>query len=93
MRHPSSGLPETWSKRAACTEPAGHRRLLLRAGAAGHRCLMAVLGQGFAGCLVAGLIPGAARALLGLNGFDRASLFGVAFGVNPVEIPQPLVSV
>ncbi len=71
----------------------GHRRLLLRAGAAGHRCLMAVLGQGLAGCLVAGLIPGAARAMLGLNGFDRASLFGVAFGVNPVEIPQPLVSV
>jgi SagB-type dehydrogenase family enzyme len=67
---------------------AGHRRLLLRAGAAGHRCLMAVLGQGLAGCLVAGLIPGAARALLGLNGFDRASLFAVAFGVNPVETPQ-----
>jgi hypothetical protein len=54
---------------------------------------MAVLGQGLAGCLVAGLIPGAARALLGLNGFDRASLFGVAFGVNPVETPQPFVSV
>jgi nitroreductase len=60
--------------------PAGHRRLLLRAGAAGHRFWMAVMALGLGGCLIAGLIPGAARKLIGLNGFDRASLFAVAVG-------------
>jgi SagB-type dehydrogenase family enzyme len=58
----------------------GHRRLLLRAGAAGHRFWMAVMGLGLGGSLIAGLVPGAARTLLGLNGFEKASLFAVAIG-------------
>jgi SagB-type dehydrogenase family enzyme len=59
---------------------AGHRRLLLRAGAAGHRFWMAVMGLGLGGSLIAGLVPGAARTLLGLNGSKKASLFAVAVG-------------
>jgi SagB-type dehydrogenase family enzyme len=58
----------------------GHRRLLLRAGAAGHRLWMGALGFGLSGSLVAGLIPGRARTLLRLDGYRRASLFAVAAG-------------
>jgi SagB-type dehydrogenase family enzyme len=59
---------------------AGHRRLLLRAGAAGHRVLMAAMGLGLGGSMIAGLVPDAARQVIGLNGFDRASLFAIALG-------------
>lgn len=63
----------------------GHRLLLLRAGAAGHRLYFAALSVGLSGCLVAGLVQGAARRLLGLDGFRRASLFGFAtgYGMEP----------
>jgi SagB-type dehydrogenase family enzyme len=58
----------------------GHRQLLLRAGAAGHRLWMAALGVGLSGCLVAGVVPGAARQVLGLDGYQRASLLAFATG-------------
>jgi hypothetical protein len=58
----------------------GHRQLLFRAGAAGHRLWLASLGLGLRGSSFAGLIPGAARTLLDLDGYKRASLFAFAAG-------------
>jgi SagB-type dehydrogenase family enzyme len=58
----------------------GHRQLLLRAGAAGHRLWMAALSLGLSGCLVAGVVPGAARRLLGFDGYLTASLLAFAMG-------------
>ncbi len=74
---------------AACASAGakGHRHLLLRAGAAGHRLWMAALALGLSGCLLAGLIPGAARRLLGIDGYTTASLFAFAFG-HPVGEQQ-----
>jgi SagB-type dehydrogenase family enzyme len=60
----------------------GHRQLLFRAGAAGHRLWLASLGLGLSGSSFAGLIPGAARTLLDLDGYKRASLFAFAGGFN-----------
>ncbi|MGH9914865.1 MAG: nitroreductase family protein [Pyrinomonadaceae bacterium] len=67
---------------AACARHGafGHRQLLLRAGAAGHRLWMASLGMGLEGLLVSGLVPGAARHLLGLDGYGKASLFAFVTG-------------
>lgn len=67
---------------AACSRAGsfGHRRLLIRAGAAGHRLWMASLALGMAGCLVAGVIPGAARRRLGMDGYTNASLLAFAAG-------------
>jgi SagB-type dehydrogenase family enzyme len=58
----------------------GHRRLLIRAGAAGHRLWMASLALGMAGCLVAGVIPGAAKRHLGLDGYTNSSLLAFSAG-------------
>lgn len=58
----------------------GHRQLLLRAGGAGHRLWMAALSLGLSGCLVAGVVPGAARRLLGFDGYVNASLLAFAMG-------------
>jgi len=67
---------------AACSRAGsfGHRRLLIRAGAAGHRLWMASLALGMSGCLVAGVIPGAARRRLGMDGYTNASLLAFAAG-------------
>jgi SagB-type dehydrogenase family enzyme len=67
---------------AACSRAGsfGHRRLLIRAGAAGHRLWMASLALGMAGCMVAGVIPGAARRRLGMDGYTNASLLAFAAG-------------
>jgi SagB-type dehydrogenase family enzyme len=67
---------------AACSRAGsfGHRRLLIRAGAAGHRLWMASLALGMAGCLVAGVIPGAARRRLGMDGYTNASLLAFTAG-------------
>jgi len=67
---------------AACSRAGsfGHRRLLIRAGAAGHRLWMASLALGMVGCLVAGVIPGAARRRLGMDGYTNASLLAFAAG-------------
>lgn len=67
---------------AACSRAGsfGHRRLLIRAGAAGHRLWMASLALGMAGCLVAGIKPRAARTHLGLDGYTNAGLFAFAAG-------------
>jgi SagB-type dehydrogenase family enzyme len=62
----------------------GHRELLLRAGAAGHRLWMAGVAQGASGTVIAGLVPGAARRILGLDGYESASLFASAWGY-PVQ--------
>ncbi len=70
----------------------GHRQLLLRAGAVAHRLSMAALATGLGGTIVAGVIPGAARRLLGLEGYRNASLLAFAagyqfkpFGTNPMQ--------
>jgi SagB-type dehydrogenase family enzyme len=67
---------------AACARHGayGHRQLLLRAGAAAHRVWMTLLGLGLSGSLVAGLIPGVARKVLGLDGYQRASLIAISAG-------------
>jgi hypothetical protein len=67
---------------AACSRAGsfGHRRLLIRAGAAGHRLWMASIALGMVGCLVAGVIPGAARRSLGMDGYINASLLAFAAG-------------
>ena len=69
---------------AACARHGalGHRQLLLRAGASGHRLWMATIALGLAGSIFAGLIPGAARRLLGMDGYERASLFAFAAGYS-----------
>jgi SagB-type dehydrogenase family enzyme len=77
---------------AACEKHGsfGHRQLLLRAGAAAHRCWMAALSLGMQGCPVAGMIPGAARDLLGLDGYTKASLLAFAGGHTSFEqLRQP----
>ena len=61
----------------------GQRQLLLRAGAACHRLWMPALALGLDGALVAGFVPGAARTLLGFDGYERASLFAFAGGFRP----------
>jgi SagB-type dehydrogenase family enzyme len=67
---------------AACARHGafGHRKLLLRAGAAGHRLWMAASGMGLAGTVTAGVITGAARQQLGLDGYQRASLLAFPTG-------------
>jgi SagB-type dehydrogenase family enzyme len=67
---------------AACASDGarGHRHLLLRAGAAAHRLWMAALASGLNGSIVAGLVPGAARRLLGFDGYKTASLLAFAAG-------------
>lgn len=67
----------------------GHRQLLLRAGAAGHRLWMAALAMGLSGSLVSGLIPGAARRQLGLDGYNRASLFAFVTGHGIASFGEP----
>jgi hypothetical protein len=57
----------------------GHRRLLMRAGAAAHALSMAGLGLGLAGTIVAGLTP-AGGYNPGIDGFQRASLVGFVAG-------------
>jgi SagB-type dehydrogenase family enzyme len=77
---------------AACSRAGsfGHRRLLIRAGAAGHRLWMASLALGMAGCLVAGIKPRAARARLGMDGYTNASLLAFAAGHGSLH-PQRLL--
>ncbi|HEX3683714.1 MAG TPA: SagB family peptide dehydrogenase [Bryobacteraceae bacterium] len=67
---------------AACARHGahGHRQLLVRAGAAGNRLWMAALGAGLKGSILAGLIPGAARKLLSLDGYKKATLFAFTAG-------------
>jgi SagB-type dehydrogenase family enzyme len=77
---------------AACSRAGsfGHRRLLIRAGAAGHRLWMASLALGMAGCLVAGVIPGAARKRLGMDGYTNATLLTFATGHGSLH-PRTLI--
>lgn len=76
---------------AACSRAGsfGHRRLLIRAGAAGHRLWMASIALGMAGCLVAGVIPGAARRRLGMDGYTNASLLAFAAGHGSLHPQKP----
>jgi SagB-type dehydrogenase family enzyme len=77
---------------AACSRAGsfGHRRLLIRAGAAGHRLWMASLALGMAGCLVAGIKPRAARTSFGLDGYTNASLLAFAAGHGRLHQRRPL---
>jgi SagB-type dehydrogenase family enzyme len=72
----------TGDLRTACSRHGafGHRQLLLRAGAAGHALWMCLLSFGLGGSLMAGLVPGAARDIIGLDGYRKASLFAAAVG-------------
>lgn len=77
---------------AACAKLGGfgHRQLLLRAGAAAHRCWMAAMSLGMQGCPVAGIVPGAARDLLGLDGYTEAPLLAFTCGHTSFEqLRQP----
>jgi SagB-type dehydrogenase family enzyme len=77
---------------AACEKHGafGHRQLMLRAGAAVHRCWMAALCLGMQGCPVAGIVPGAARELLGLDGYIEAPLLAFTAGHTSFEqLRQP----
>jgi SagB-type dehydrogenase family enzyme len=77
---------------AACEKHGafGHRQLMLRAGAAVHRCWMAALSLGMQGCPVAGIVPGAARELLGLDGYIEAPLLAFTAGHTSFEqLRQP----
>ncbi len=58
----------------------GHRQLLLRAGAAGHRLWMGTLAAGLSGAVTAGVVPGAARRLLGIDGFEQIGLLAFLCG-------------
>ena len=79
---------------AACARDGarGHRQLLVRAGAAGHRLWMAALGLGLSGAVVAGLVPGAARRVLGMDGYNVASLFAFAGGYGVRGLQSQAVS-
>jgi SagB-type dehydrogenase family enzyme len=74
----------TASLAAACARHGafGHRQLLLRAGAAGNRLWMAGMGMGLEGALVAGMVPGAARHILGIDGYWENALLAVALGYS-----------
>jgi SagB-type dehydrogenase family enzyme len=76
---------------AACARQGafGHRRLLLRAGAAAHRVWMTALGMGLSGALVAGLIPGAAERYLGIDGYLQVSLLATAIGYEAKDSRSP----
>jgi SagB-type dehydrogenase family enzyme len=63
----------------------GHRQLLLRAGMAAHRLWMSAMATGLSGCIVAGLVLGAAREILGLEGYKQASLLAVAAGSSSLS--------
>jgi SagB-type dehydrogenase family enzyme len=67
---------------AACARHGafGHRKLLLRAGAAGHRLWLVAISVGLSGCLIAGLVPGACRRHLHLGGYRQISLIAFASG-------------
>jgi SagB-type dehydrogenase family enzyme len=68
---------------AACSRYGawGHRNLLVQAGAAAHRVWFGAMGKGLKGAIVAGLAPGRTRLHLGLDGYTRAAIAGVAAGV------------
>jgi SagB-type dehydrogenase family enzyme len=55
----------------------GHRHLLLWGGIAVQRLSLVALGLGLGGAIVAGLVRGAARSLLGLDGYQQTGI--VAF--------------
>lgn len=69
----------------------GHRRLLMRAGAAAHALSMAAAGLGLAGTIVAGLIPAGGQAL-GIDGSRRASLVGFVGGYENLFPHTPELS-
>jgi nitroreductase len=58
----------------------GHRRLLLRAGAAAHRLWISALAVGLDGAIVAGVVPGNAQALLGFDPQFQAGLLALTLG-------------
>jgi hypothetical protein len=58
----------------------GHRRLLIRAGAAGHRAWMAAIGLDLQGCLIAGVNSVPAKSILQGMGCNRDVLFALALG-------------
>jgi len=62
----------------------GHRKLLVRAGECANDMWMAAIGSGLEGSLVAGVVPGAARRVLGMNGYTEVSLLALAVGWPPI---------
>jgi SagB-type dehydrogenase family enzyme len=67
---------------AACAHHGarGYRQLLVRAGAAAHRLWFAALGMNLDGAIVGGLVAGAARKLLGMDGFLQLGLVAFTAG-------------
>lgn len=58
----------------------GYRILLERAGSAAHTMWLRALDAGLQGCIFAGLLPAQLRTSIGVDGFRRAQLLGVAIG-------------
>lgn len=65
----------------------GHRRLLLRAGAATHAAWLAALELGLVGSIFAGLLPDELRRLGVADGYTRAPLLAFAVGHAPPGFP------
>ncbi|WP_411146943.1 hypothetical protein [Streptomyces sp. x-80] len=68
---------------------AGHRQLLSRGAAHAHAAWLAALSQGAAGTVFAGILSSAGRTELGIDGFHRAQLLGLALGVPPTAPDGP----
>jgi len=64
---------------------AGHRRLLMRAGAALQRAWMHAAGSGLAGCIFAAFYRRAVHARLGVDGLTRVAAAALALGLPTGE--------
>ncbi|MEU6084215.1 nitroreductase family protein [Streptomyces sp. NPDC047108] len=67
----------------------GHRLLLARGAAFAHAVWLAGLSEGAAGTVFAGVLSSAGRTELGIDGFRRAQLLGLALG-DPVDAAPPV---
>jgi hypothetical protein len=63
----------------------GHRMLLSRGAAFAHTTWLAVLSEGGAGTVFAGVLSAAGRTELGIDGYHRAQLLGLAIGMPERE--------
>ncbi|MFG2195876.1 hypothetical protein [Streptomyces sp. NPDC048639] len=67
----------------------GHRLLLSRGAAFAHAVWLAGLSEGAAGTVFAGILSSAGRTELGIDGYRRAQLLGLALGDPEAGRPTP----
>lgn len=65
----------------------GHRRILVRSGAALHRAWLSAAGRGLAGCIFAAFYRRAVSSFLGVDGLTRAATAALALGYPAREEP------